>query len=242
MPPSAGRRRSEIVAAARELFSEKGYHSASMRDIAERLGLQAGTLYVHIRSKEDVLFEIVDQAADRFLEAVRQARAEAESRGASPEEALRLAMRSHLRVVAENLDTATVFFHEWKFLDDDRRALILAKRDAYESAIRDLIIQGIESGVFRPVDPRLAGLAVLSLSNWFYQWYSPAGPQSAEDIADAFADLLLAGLLGGPQAAASDEARDGGGTGSPTGGRDRTARRGQRRSAGGSGTSSTVVQ
>lgn len=195
---TGNRRRDEILAAAMELFSDKGYHSTSMRDIADRLGLQAGSLYVHIRSKEEVLFEIVDRAADRFAEAIERARAEAEARGADPEAALRLAVRNHLQVVSDNLDTATVFFHEWKFLDPDRRALILAKRDAYEAAFRDLIAQGIDAGVFRPVDPRLAGLAVLSMCNWFYQWYSPAGPLSAHEIADRFVDLLLGGLRADP--------------------------------------------
>jgi len=187
-------RRSDIVAAAMALFSEKGYHSTSMRDIADRLGLQAGSLYVHIRSKEDVLFEIVDEAADRFAAALEQARAEAAARRGGPEAALRLAVRNHLQVVADHLDTATVFFHEWKFLDPDRRARILAKRDAYEAAFRDLVAGGIEAGAFRPVDPRLAALAVLSLCNWFYQWYSPAGRLSAGEVADRFVDLLLDGL------------------------------------------------
>ncbi|HEX6988431.1 MAG TPA: TetR/AcrR family transcriptional regulator [Bacillota bacterium] len=198
MADTAGtNRRRQIVAAAMELFSDKGYHSASMRDIAERLGLQAGSLYVHIRSKEDVLFEIVDHAADRFADAVRSAQDQARAQGAGPDETLRLAVRNHLQVVAENLGTATVFFHEWKFLDPDRRARILAKRDAYEAAFRDIIAAGVGAGVFRPVDPRIAGLAVMSMCNWFYQWYSPAGPLSAHEIADRFVDLLLAGLRAG---------------------------------------------
>ena len=195
-------RREQILEAAMELFSGKGYHATSMRDIAERLGIQAGSLYVHISGKEELLYDIVDRAAEQFLEAARQAEEAARARGAGAEERLRTAVRAHLEVMAANLDTATVFFHEWKFLDPQRRAQIKAKRDAYESVFRRIVADGVAEGAFRPVDVRLAALAVLSLCNWFYQWYSPQGPLSASEIADRFVDLLLGGLRASPAAVA----------------------------------------
>lgn len=183
-------RREQILTAAMRLFSEKGYHATSMRDIAEALGLQAGSLYVHIDSKEEVLFEIVDRAADQFIGTI--APVAAADRPAA--ERLREALRAHLQVMARNLDTATVFFHEWKFLEGHHRAQIVAKRDQYEQHFRRIVADGIESGEFRPVDVRLAALALLSMANWFYHWFSPDGPLNATDVADGFADLILEGL------------------------------------------------
>lgn len=192
-----GERREQILRAAMERFSEKGYHATSMRDIADLLGIRAGSLYVHIAGKEDLLYEIVDRAAQQFLEAVDGAERRSAARDAGPEERLRRAIGAHLDVMAQNLDTATVFFHEWKFLDPERRARVRAKRDAYEGVFRRIVADGVAGGDFRDVDVRIAGLALMSLCNWFYQWYSPQGPLSAAAVGDAFADLLLAGLRAG---------------------------------------------
>ncbi|HEY8449898.1 MAG TPA: TetR/AcrR family transcriptional regulator [Bacillota bacterium] len=203
---SRQRRREQILEAAVELFSGKGYHATTMRDIAERLGLQAGSLYVHINSKEELLYEIIDRAADRFLRAVRAADAEAKERGAAPGERLRLAMRAHMRVMAENRATAIVFFHEWKFLDQERRRRVRAKRDTYEELFRAILREGMETGAFRHINVRLAGLALMSLCNWFYQWFSPEGPLSAEAIADQFAEFMLRGIER-PRAPGGDDSR-----------------------------------
>lgn len=187
---SAPSRREQILATASQLFRDRGYHATSMRDIAEVLGLQAGSLYVHISSKEEVLFEIVDRGAQRFLDAVAPI---AHAPLPAPRR-LREAMRVHLQVMARHLDMATVFFHEWRFLDGERRQRILAKRDRYEELFRRIVADGVAEGAFRPVDVKLAARAVLSIVNWFYHWYRPDGPLSAEEIADRFADLVLAGL------------------------------------------------
>src|SRR5690606_38672840 len=106
-----------ILKAAVELFSEKGYHATSMRDIAQRLGMQAGSLYAHIKSKDDLLFTILERAADQFMNAVRQALRSAEAQRLGAADRLRLAMRAHFAVMADNLATATVFFHELKAVD-----------------------------------------------------------------------------------------------------------------------------
>ncbi|HEY8393340.1 MAG TPA: TetR/AcrR family transcriptional regulator [Thermaerobacter sp.] len=188
--PRTSSRREEILAVAGELFRQKGYHATSMQDIAERLRLQRGSLYAHIDSKEELLFEIVDRAAGRFLDAIEQARRS----GRTPAEQLRLALRAHMTVLAEYRDTATVFFHEWRFLREELRRRILEKRDLYEQRWRQIIAEGVERGEFRPVDERFGALLALSAVNWAYHWYSPEGPLSPEQVADQFADLILDGL------------------------------------------------
>lgn len=184
-------RKENVLEAAVTLFSRKGYHGTTVRDIAEESGMLSGSLYAHISSKEDLLFAIVDKAAGEFLAAIE---AVASDPGSAAHK-LRAAMVAHLRVVAQSLDAATIFLHEWKALSPDRRAIIAQKRRAYERGLARIIREGVASGEFRPVDEKFARLLILSAVNWLYAWYDPAGPLSPEQVADRFAELLLSGLM-----------------------------------------------
>lgn len=185
-----GGRRDQILRAAGRLFSQRGYHGTSMRDLAAALGLTQGSLYNHWASKEELLFAIIDRISDEFLQTLEPiARG-----GLSPTEKLRAAARAHVRIIVENLDTATVFLHEWKFLGAEYKERIREKRDRYERLFRRILEEGVERGEFRPVDVKLASLLYLSALNWIYQWYSPRGEWTAEEIADRYFELWLRGL------------------------------------------------
>jgi len=181
----------EIWDTAERLFSQYGYHATTMRRIASELGLEGGSLYAHITSKEEVLRAVVGRAGDQFLKTLEPIAAS----DAPPEEKLRAAIRAHIRMVADDLDAATVYFHEWKFLNPRHRGAVLQRRDAYEQLFRKIIVEGIEAGVFRSKAPKFAAILILSACNWLYNWYDPAGPLSPEEIADLFADMILKGLL-----------------------------------------------
>lgn len=183
-------RKEQILAAARQLFSEKGYHGTTIRDIAEASGILSGSLYAHIASKEDLLFAITNEGADAFLAALEPIAAGP----GDPADKLRRGLIAHARVVADHLDAAKVFFHEWRALTDERRAVIQEKRDRYEAMWAAILEEGIRSGAFKPVNAKFARLLILSAANWLYQWYNPAGPLSPETIAEQFANLLLQGL------------------------------------------------
>ncbi len=181
----------EIWDTAERLFSQYGYHATTMRRIASELGLEGGSLYAHIDSKEDILRAVVRRIGDQFLETLEPIA----NSDAPPIDKLRNAIRAHIRLVADNLDAATVYFHEWKFLSPSHRTSVLERRDAYEQMFRRIIAEGVEAGVFRDVDPKFAGILVLSVGNWLYHWYHPDGPLSPEQIADMFTDMILDGLL-----------------------------------------------
>jgi AcrR family transcriptional regulator len=183
-------RRDQMLDAAAELFSARGYHGTSIRDIAAATGILPGSLYAHIRSKEDLLYDIVVRAAEQFLTGVRIV----VGRAGSPEEKLKKAMRSHVGVVAHAREEARVFLEEWQALQEPRRSEVRELRDAYEALWDGLIREGIESGRLRDVDPTLSRLLVLSAANWTYTWYDPAGPLTPNEIADRFTGLLLDGL------------------------------------------------
>lgn len=184
-------RRAEVVKAAARLFSERGYHGTSMQHLGDALGLQRGSLYAHIGSKEELLFDVVDEGAQRFLE---RGRAALES-GGSAAERLRALLVGHAATAAEHLDSATVFLNEWRYLSEDLRAAVQAKRDRYEAMVRSIVEDGIAAGEFRAdADVRFAATLVLSAGNWLFSWYRAGGELGPTEIGERFAELLTRGL------------------------------------------------
>jgi AcrR family transcriptional regulator len=189
---SGSDRRRAILRVAGRLFSQRGYYGTSIRDIAAAIRLQGGSLYAHIASKEELLWEIVDEAAQAFLSSleliVRSER--------PPLEKLRMAVAAHIRVVTERQDAAVVFNHEWRALSPKRRSEILARRDAYEALFREILREGIAAGVFRAdLDVPLITRFILTALNGVAVWYQPKGPLSPDQIAEAFSDWAVRGLV-----------------------------------------------
>ena len=183
-------RRQQIEDAASALFRERGYAATSVRDIAQALNLQGGSLYAHVASKEDMLWAIVLRAADRF-------NAEVGPIAASNQPAktkLRAMVGAHVAVVTGAQKDAAVFLHEWRFLSADRRDEIAERRDSYEQLFRQVIADGSAAGEFIAVDPRLTAMAILSALNGIATWYRPDGRLSADDVATQHADLFINGL------------------------------------------------
>jgi TetR/AcrR family transcriptional regulator, cholesterol catabolism regulator len=183
-------RRQELSRQAARLFAQKGYHGTSIGDLAEALGVQKGSLYAHIAGKEDLLYETMREGAAAFHSAL----------DAIPEELpagekIRLALRAHLRVVTDQLEVATVFVQEWKYLAGERRDEIVAERRRYEERIRELFREGREQSEFRTdLDEALAALLFLSAANWAYAWLKPGADTNV--LADRLYALLVDGMRG----------------------------------------------
>ena len=183
-------RRQELTRQAARLFAEKGYHGTSIGDLAEAMGVQKGSLYAHIESKADLLWEVARDGAASFHAAL-----DAVPDDGSPLEQIRLSLRAHLRVVSEQLDVATVFVREWRYLQGERREQFVAERRRYEERFRALFEQGRELGDLRTdLDDGTATLLVLSAANWAYTWIRP--DTDTDDLADRFFGLLLDGMRG----------------------------------------------
>jgi TetR/AcrR family transcriptional regulator, cholesterol catabolism regulator len=183
-------RRMELTRAAARLFAEKGYHGTSTADLAEALGVQKGSLYAHIESKADLLWEVAREGSAAFHAAL----------DAVPDEGpvidrIRATLRGHLRVVAEQLDIATVFTREWRYLQGERREQFVAERRRYEERVRALFREGRERGDLRTdLDDGTAALLALSAVNWAYTWLRPGTDTDA--LADRFTALLVDGMRG----------------------------------------------
>ena len=189
-PVPARPREADLLTAATRLFRERGFHATSMQDLAEALGMNRGSLYHYIVSKDDLLWAVLTRGFD-LLEARVLPVLESD---APPLERLSAAIREHLRVAADHADELSLIQIELRSLSRERRAEMIRRRDAYESLWRRTIEEGIADGSLRVFDIRLAGTGILSVCNWFTQWYRPDGPQTVDEIADIFTDLFLTGL------------------------------------------------
>jgi AcrR family transcriptional regulator len=184
-------RRRAIEDVARDLFRERGYAATSVRDIARALSMQGPSLYAHVASKEAVLAAIVERAATEFEAAADAAERAVDERHGDPVAALEALIRAHVRVVASDVGQASVFVHEWRALAGERRASILARRDAYEARFRRRIGEGIAVGAFALGDPALAATVLLSAMNAIATWYDSKGRLGPERLADHFVDYGL---------------------------------------------------
>jgi AcrR family transcriptional regulator len=159
-------------------------------DLAEALGVQKGSLYSHIESKGDLLWEVCREGSEAFHSAL-----DAVPDDGPAVERIQAALRAHLRVVAQQLDVATVFTREWRYLEGVRRDAFVAERRRYEERFRSLFRDGRERGELRTdLDDAAAARLALSAANWAYTWLRPGTP--TDELADRFAALMLDGMRG----------------------------------------------
>ena len=183
-------RREELHRTAARLFAERGYHGTSLADLAEALGIQKASLYHHIASKEDLLWEVAWAGAEAFHHSL-----DAIPEDLPASEKIRLALEGHLQVVAEQLAAATVFTREWRALEGERRERFVAERRRYEERFRALFREGREHGELRTdLDDGTAALLALSAANWAYTWLRPG--TDTDELADRFTALLVEGIRG----------------------------------------------
>lgn len=185
------KRRDEVLATATRLFHEKGYDATSIQDLSDELGLLKGSLYYYISTKEDLLFEIVrsyhEETRAYFDDIVESALPVVDK--------LRTFIETETAHTAHHLAKSSLFASEWRSLTPEHREVIVAERDRHDTFVRECIIAGQESGEFHSdLDPRLASLGLLGMVTSVYRWYHEDGPNSAEEVGRAFADMLINGL------------------------------------------------
>ena len=186
-------RKSQIDRTATSLFRARGYAATSMRELATALGLEAGSLYSHIKSKEEILHRVCFGLADAFFAGFDSATADATAPVATR---LRLAIEAHVQVLTRDSAASAVFLHEWRHLSEPARTEFLALRDRYEAGFRALIARGLVTGELHAPDAAFAALTLLASLNWLPAWYRPDGKLTPDEIAHRLAEQLLSGLAG----------------------------------------------
>ena len=186
-------RKAQIDRTATALFRARGFAATSMRELATELGLEAGSLYSHIKSKEEILHRVCFGLAEDFF-----AGFDAATRDATAPLAIQLrqAIEAHVRVLTRDSAASAVFLQEWRHLSEPARTEFLALRDQYEAGFRGLIQRGIATGELHAPDAAFANLTLLASLNWLPTWYRPDGKLTPDEIAHRLAEQLLQGLRG----------------------------------------------
>jgi TetR/AcrR family transcriptional regulator, cholesterol catabolism regulator len=182
--------RADIIEAATRVFSERGYHAASMTEIAAEVGIQKPSLYHHVRKKEDLLFAIHEQLIDELTEETLAVI----STAMTPSEKLTAVLHASMRFIAHRRDAVTVFLSERQVVTGDRWTELVVKRDFYEQLVNGIIADGTKSKAFIDLPAPIAARGVLAMTNWCYTWFDPEGQLGADAVADVFATLALRGL------------------------------------------------
>ncbi len=183
-------RKEQILIKSAKLFREKGFEAASMRDIAKELGIEAASLYSHIKSKDELLETICFRMADELLSSID----EVNDVYFNAEEKLNTAIKNHVNIVTGDLDAASVFIREWRRLPEKKLSEFIKLRDKYEDGFKQILINGENENVFEAPDKKFAVLTILSAVNWITEWYNPKGNMTPDEIAEHLYNFILTGL------------------------------------------------
>ena len=191
--------RAAIVGVAAHLFGEKGYDGTSVRDISNKVGIQAGSLYSHIASKQELLAEILRGYSAR----ARAVLEPLEGAPLSTREKLREVFAVYFRMTAEAPSQARVAVHDFRSLAPDELETSRQRRRDTQAIVVRILEQGAARGEIRPIDPKLVTMAIFSITNWAVEWFDPDRGTSADEMAGFFADLLIDGIGTGTSAPTS---------------------------------------
>jgi AcrR family transcriptional regulator len=185
-------RRQTIIDTSAPVFAQRGYHATGIMELCAANDLGKGALYHYIGSKEELLAAIHDRVMDEvMLGADRVA-----ERGGSPPQQLAMLGEELLDVIHRYPDHVWVFLHEFPALTGERAEQFRQRRRIYERRVEAVLQAGVDSGEFRPLEPRLTALAWLGMHNYTYLWLKAGGPLSAHDVAKPFADIFVRGITG----------------------------------------------
>lgn len=194
MQPENRTPRENILAAAVQLFAQYGYHAAPLRDIARLAGIQAATIYYHYPSKQALLIEIMNTHMQRLnanLERIVHEHSD-------PQQALRAAIANHIRLHTTYKAEFFIIDTEIRALENQHNAQIIALRDRYEALLQELLRNGIEQGIFRQSDVKVATYAIIAMCTAVATWFHPNGRLSVQQVIDIYTQIITQGLVREP--------------------------------------------
>jgi AcrR family transcriptional regulator len=182
----------DIVSAAAKVFRTKGYHAATVRDIADEVGILKGSLYHHFESKEALLYLVVKEPIAQMYRTM----GEIAGAGGAASDKLRRAISAHLEAFDRHYPHLFVYLREREAVKRRFREKIGFSPKEYERYWQQILREGVENGEFRPdLDIQVASYGILGMLNWLYKWYDPKGRLTVQEVAEQFTALALAGLM-----------------------------------------------
>ncbi|MFH8345662.1 TetR/AcrR family transcriptional regulator [Streptomyces sp. NPDC018045] len=182
--PEAARR---LVRAAVQAFAERGYHATTTRDIAGRAGMSPAALYIHYKTKEELLFSISGVGHEKALRIMEEAAAT----DGGPTERLSAAVRTFACWHARHHTTARVIQYELQALSEEHYGHVADLRRRTDRSLRGILQDGVDAGEFTVGDVSGTTLAVLSLCVDVARWFSAEGARTPEEVGDLYAGLVL---------------------------------------------------
>ncbi len=183
-------RKKEILQIAQNLFKEHGYTATSIRDIAKAANVEPASLYSHISGKEELLDMTCFAMADLFITGIK----EVNDIYFDASQKLKMAVNTHVEILAKYLNASVVFQRDWRHLNEKRKREFITLRNEYENGFRIIVQNGIDEGLFNEVDVKFATLTILSSLNWIVEWYHKDGKLSPQEIAENLFNFILTGL------------------------------------------------
>ena len=181
--------RVEILKSAAKAFRKLGYHGATVEEIANALHMKKGNLYYYFRNKEEILFACHQYSLDRLMQLLE----EVEASRLPADEQLRRLVHAFVHTILDELH-GTALFLDLEALSAAHLKTVIVRRDRFDHGIRQIVENGMAAGEFARADAKLLTFALMGAVNWIPRWFSPEGPATSQQIADAFADLFIAGL------------------------------------------------
>jgi TetR/AcrR family transcriptional regulator len=191
-PANGADRRIEILKSAAAAFRRRGYHGASVDEIASALEMTKGNLYYYFENKEAILYACHDYSLEVLLSLMDEVRADP----SPPDDKLRRLILAFIHMMLDELQ-GTALTLDLQALSPALLKRVIVKRDRFDRGLREIIQEGMDQGLFRAGDPKMIGFAIMGAVNWITKWFDPAGPMSSDQIGQRFADYLIGGLRGG---------------------------------------------
>ncbi len=191
MQPENRTVREKVLAAAVQSFAEYGYNAATMRDIARIAGIQAASIYYHYASKQALLVEIMETHM-RHLNANLE---HIVSKQETVQQRLHEAITNHIRLHTTYKSEFFIIDTEIRALEGENRSYILSLRDQYEALLQRLLLEGMEQGVLRQTDVKVASYAIIAMCTEVAKWFRPAGRLSVQQVIDIYSRMITEGLL-----------------------------------------------
>ncbi len=195
-------KRVEILKTAAAAFRRRGYHGASVDEIASALAMTKGNLYYYFRNKEEILYACHDYSLNLILGVMDEIREEE----IPADEKLRRLIVAFVHLIIDELHS-TALTLDLQALSPSLLKKVIARRDRFDRGLRAIIQEGMDEGLFATADPKLVAFAIMGAVNWIPKWYDPEGSATSERIGDTFAAYLLAGLRKGVESPLPEKAR-----------------------------------
>jgi TetR/AcrR family transcriptional regulator len=194
-------KRVEILKTADAAFRRRGYHGASVDEIAGALSMTKGNLYYYFKNKEDILYACHDYSLNLILGVMDGIRAE----DIPADEKLRRLVIAFVHLIIDELHS-TALTLDLQALSPSLLKKVIARRDRFDRGLRAIIQEGVDEGRFAPADTKLVAFAIMGAVNWIPKWFNPEGPATSEQVGRTFADFLVGGLRYAPATVRSRQA------------------------------------